>query len=154
MLDQAEFKSLIENDVIKDSKKIKGKKLAIAEIVKNTQVTLAVKSIYNLNNKIKHFYLIKVKSNAKQPKFRYFIAISLANTSSDLLVQFARKSAITNNLQLIQYSIHPKTLRIQLLSMKEIRNIKDYKDSIETLKRVRNEFREKLVSLRNLVENE
>jgi len=154
IFNEKELKSFIENEVIKDIKKIRGKKAPIAEIVENTFLTLPVKSIYDLSEKIKRFYFIIVKNHLKLPKLRYFLANSLADNSSDLLVQFAKEFAIKNGLKLIQYSIYPKTLRTQLLSMKEIKNPADYSNSIEVLKVFRKDFREKLVKLKKLVENE
>ncbi|MFX1531637.1 MAG: hypothetical protein ACFFBC_11040 [Promethearchaeota archaeon] len=151
---EKELKLFIESNIIKDIKKIKGKKAPIAEIVDNRVLTLPVKSIYNISNKMKSLYFFILQSHLKQPKFRYFITISLANHSSDFLVQLARKFAIKNGLKLIQYSIYPKTLRTQLLYMKEIKNPTDYSNSIEVLKESRSHFREKLVKLERLVENE
>ena len=151
---EKELKSFVESEVIKDIKKIRGKKAPIAEIVDNTLFALPVKSIYNMNEIIKKFYFIIVKNHLKQPKLRYFLAISLAGSSSDLLVQIAKDFAIKNDLKLIQYSIYPKTLRTQLLSMKEIKNSTDYSNSIEVLKALRKDFREKLAKLKRLVENE
>ncbi|MFX1374735.1 MAG: hypothetical protein ACFFA0_02880 [Promethearchaeota archaeon] len=150
---EKELISFLENVVIKNSKKVKGRKTPIAEIVDNNLIALSVKSIYDMSEKIKHFYLILVKNQSKQPKFRYFLAISLANNSSDLLVQLAKEFAIKNNLKLIQYSIYPKTLRLQLLSLKEIKGVKDYNNSVEILKAFRKVFREKLLGIRKLVEN-
>ncbi|MBA7516491.1 hypothetical protein ES705_08539 [subsurface metagenome] len=69
-----ELKSFIESEVIKDIKKIRGKKAPIAEIVDNTLLALPVKSIYDLNEIIKRFYFIIVKNHLKQPKLRYFLA--------------------------------------------------------------------------------
>ena len=149
-----ELKSFIESEIIKDIKKIRGKKVPIAETVDNTLLALPVKSIYNMNEVIKKFYFIIAQNHLKQPKLRYFLAISLAGNSSDLLVQLAKGFAIKNGLKLIQYSIYPKTLRTQLLSMKEIKDLKDYSNSIEVLKAFRKDFREKLVKLKKLVENE
>ena len=151
---EKELKSFVESEVIKDIKKIRGKKAPIAEIVDNTLFALPVKSIHNMNEIIKKFYFIIVKNHLKQPKLRYFLAISLAGSSSDLLVQIAKDFAIKNDLKLIQYSIYPKTLRTQLLSMKEIKNSTDYSNSIEVLKALRKDFREKLAKLKRLVENE
>ena len=150
---EKELKSFVESEVIKDIKKIRGKKAPIAEIVDNTVLALPVKSIYDMNEMIKRFYFIILQSHLKQPKLRYFLTISLANNSSDLMVQLAQEFARKNGLKLIQYSIYPKTVRTQLLSMKEIKKIEDYNDSIEVLKKARNEFRKRLVALKNLVEN-
>lgn len=154
LVSEKELKSFIESEVLKNIKKIRGKKAPIAEIVENTLLALPVKSIYDMNELIKRFYFIIVQNHLKQPKLRYFLMISLANNSSDLLVQLAKEFAIKNELKLIQYSIYPKTLRTQLLSMKEIKNPTDYSNSIEVLKALRKDFREKLVKLKRLVENE
>jgi len=148
-----DLNSFIEKEVIKGTKNVKGKKVAIAEIIDNTIISLPVKSIYDMDEIIKKCYFFIVKNHAKQPKFRYFLTISLANNSSDLMVQLAQEFARKNGLKLIQYSIYPKTVRTQLLSMKEIKKIEDYNDSIEVLKKARNEFRKRLVALKNLVEN-
>lgn len=148
-----EINSFIKKEIIKRTKIIKGKKIAIAEIIDNSLISLPVKSIYDMNEKIKKCYFFIVKNHAKQPKFRYFLTISLANNSSDFLVQLAKEFARKNGLTLIQYPIYPKTVRTQLLSMKEINSIEDYNDSIEVLNNARNEFRKKLVGLKNLVEN-
>lgn len=154
IFNEKELKSFVESEVIKDIKKIRGKKAPIAEIVDNTLLALPVKSIYDMNEVIKKFYFFIVQNYSKQPKLRYFLTITLADNSSDLLVQLAKEFAIKNGLKLIQYSIYPKTLRTQLLSMKEIKNPTDYSNSIEVLKAFRKGFREKLVRLKKLVENE
>jgi len=154
IFNEKELKSFVESEVIKDIKKIRGKKAPIAEIVDNTLLALPVKSIYDMNEVIKKFYFFIVQNHSKQPKLRYFLTITLADNSSDLLVQLAKEFAIKNGLKLIQYSIYPKTLRTQLLSMKEIKNPTDYSNSIEVLKAFRKDFREKLVKLKKLVENE
>ncbi|MFX0080602.1 MAG: hypothetical protein ACFE94_02515 [Candidatus Hodarchaeota archaeon] len=154
IISEIELKSFIESEIIKDIKKVRGKRAPIAELIDNTLISLPVKSIYDMNEFIKRFYFIIVKSHLKQPKLRYFLAITLAANSSDLLVQLAKGFAIKNDLKLIQYSIYPKTLRTQLLSMKEIKSPKDYSNSIEILKAFRKDFREKLIKIKKLVENE
>jgi len=154
IFNEKELKSFVESEVIKDIKKIRGKKAPIAEIVDNTLLALPVKSIYDMNEVIKKFYFFIVQNHSKQPKLRYFLTITLSDNSSDLLVQLAKEFAIKHGLKLIQYSIYPKTLRTQLLSMKEIKNPTDYSNSIEVLKAFRKDFREKLVKLKKLVENE
>ena len=151
LFSEKELKSFIESEVIKDIKKIRGKKAPIAEIVDNTLIALPVKSIYDISELIKKFYFFIVQNHSKPPKLRYFVAVSLANNSSDILVQIAKDFAIKNGLKLIQYSIYPKTLRTQLLSMKEIKNPTDYSNSIEVLKVFRKDFREKLLKLKKLV---
>lgn len=149
-----DLKSFIKNEIIKYAKKIKGKHAPISENVNNTAKTLTIENIYDLRNRYRNYYFFIVKNFTKTPKLRYFLATSLANSSSDLLVQIARDLAIKNDLKLIQYSIFPKTFRIQLLILKEIKEIKDFINLIESLKLYRTEYRNKLDKIRNLVENE
>ncbi|MFX1260108.1 MAG: hypothetical protein ACFFAN_19845 [Promethearchaeota archaeon] len=144
----------IERNLIKNMKKLRGKYAPIAEIVKDTSNTLSVKSIYDLRTKFKNFFLFVAKNYSKHPKFRFFIAIILANNSSDLLVLFARDYARKNNLKLIQYSIFPKTFRTQLLLIKEVKKIDDITNSIQILKDFKLIFQNNLVRLKNLIENE
>ncbi|MHA2037705.1 MAG: hypothetical protein ACW98X_14805 [Promethearchaeota archaeon] len=148
-----DIQSFIKSEIVNKIKKIKGKHPPIAEFVDNEPRSLSVKSIHNMNNELKNFYLITVKNYLKQPKLRYFLAISIANNSSDLLVQIARVMALKHGLKLIQYSIYPKTLRIQLLCMKEIQDIEEYEIYIKILKTVRKEFREKLVRVKDLIQD-
>ncbi len=141
-------------NLIKDLKKIKGKHAPITEIVENIPRSFPVNSIYDMSEIFKNFYLLVVRNYSKKPKFKYFLAVSIANNSSDLLVHLARSSAIKYGLRLIQYSVYPKTLRIHLLSLKEIKNPSDYKSSVEVLKAISKEVRDKLVRLEKLVEDE
>jgi hypothetical protein len=152
-LDQNNFKSYIKNEIVKNVKKLRGKHAPISEIIDNVSKTLPVENIYDLREINNYTYLIVVKNYTNHPKFRYFLAKSLANSSSDLLVQLARDYAIHYNLKIIQYSIYPKTLRIQLLLLKEIENIEDYNNSKKKLSDIRKEFRSKLVKFKNLIEN-
>ena len=149
-----DLKSFIKNEIITNAKKVKGKHAPISEIVNNESKTLTIENLYDLRHKYRNYYFFIVKNFTKTPKLRYFLAISLANSSSDLLVQIARDLAIKNDLKLIQYSIFPKTFRIQLLLLKEIKQIKDFMNLIEKLKSYRTEYRNKLDKIRNLVENE
>ncbi|MHA1986361.1 MAG: hypothetical protein ACW98D_06975 [Promethearchaeota archaeon] len=147
------FESFIKNDVVSKIKKVSGKHSPIAENVENMPKSLSVKSVHDLNKKLKNFYLITLKNYKKKPKFRYFLTVSFANNSSDLLVQLARDIILKQDLKLIQYAIYPKTLRIQLLCLKEIHTINHYTTSIKLLKSVRKEFREKLVKVKDLVQD-
>ncbi len=143
----------IKTEIIKNFDKVKGKHANISEIVNNISKSLIIEKIYNLSEKNKYFYLFIAKNYFKTPKLRYFLTVSIANNSSDFLVQLAKDLAIKNDLKLIQYSIFPKTLRIQLLLIKEIKEIEDYTNFIKKLKLLRREFRNKLEKIRNLIEN-
>ena len=147
-----DFKSFIKSDIIHKIKRIRGKHPPIAENVENKTRSLSVKSIYDLNKKLKKFYFFTLKNYLKKPKSRYFLVISLANNSSDLLVQLARELALKHGLKLIQYSIY-QALRVQLLCMIEIHTIKNYTTSIKVLKSVRKEFREILVRVKDLIQD-
>jgi len=151
---QEELKSFIKNELIKDIKKLRGKHAPISEIVEKNLKILQVKKLYDLRNKNKHCFLFIVKNYLKTPKLRYFLAISLANNSSDFLVQIAKDWAVKNDLKLIQYSIFPRILRIQLLLLKEIKQFEDYTNFLEKLINIRDKFRTKLEKIKNLVENE
>jgi hypothetical protein len=150
----SDLKSFINNKLTNNGKQIKAKHSPISEFVDNVPQSLRIEKIYDLSTKEKYTFLFIVRNYDKKPKLRYFLAISLANNSSDLLVQFARDYAIKSNLKLIQYSIYPKTLRIQLLMLKELKTMEDYTNSIEKLKIYRKQFRSKLVKIKNIVENE
>jgi len=152
-LNHNDLKSFIKHEIIKEIKKIRGKHSPISEVVNNVSQSLRVEKIYDLSKKEKYYFLLITRNYNKQPKLRYFLAISLANNSSDLLVQFARDFVIKSDLKLIQYSIFPKTLRIQLLLLKELKLIEDYANSIDKFKNYRKEFRSNLVKVKNLVEN-
>ncbi len=151
---QTDLKSFIQNDIIKNIKKVRGKHAPISEIVNNAPKTLIVEKIYDLSENYKNFFFFIIKNYSKTPKLRYFLALSLAHTSSDLLVQLAKEFTVKNDLKLIQYSIFPKTFRIKLLLLKEIEKVEDYTNFIEKLKSFRREFRYKLEQVKNLVENE
>ena len=154
MSDQNDFKIHIKTDIIKASKKVKGKHSPISEVVDDVSRVLNVQAIYDLNQHHKNFYLINVKNYTKKPKIRYYLSVTLANNSSDLLAQLAAEYLNKNEFKLIQYSIFPETLRVQLLLLKEIKIIGDFTHAIKVLNKIRNEFRNKIVRLKNLVENE
>ncbi len=154
MSDQEDLKTFIKTDITKASKKVKGKHSPISEVVDEVLRVLKVQAIYDLNQYHKNFYLINVKNYIKKPKIRYYLSVTLANNSSDLLAQLAGEYLIKNELKLIQYSIFPETLRVQLLLLNEIKFVEDYPQTIKVLNKIRNEFRNKIVRLKNLVENE
>ena len=154
MSDQEHIKTFVKTNLTKVSKKVKGKHSPISEVVDEVQRVLKVQSINDLNQLHKNFYFFKVKNYIKNPKFRYFLSVTLANNSSDLLVQLAKDYLIKNKLKLIQYSIFPDTLRVQLLLLKEIKHTEDYNQGIKALNKIRISFHNKIIRLKNLVENE
>ncbi len=147
--DEKTFKFYIKNEVIKNAKKLKGKFHPFSELVNSIPKILTIKKCYELKGQLKNFYLILVNNYSKKPKIRYFLAISLASQSSDFLVSLAKKYANENGLKLIQFSIYPKTFRINLLSLKELNNVEDYSFSLKLLKQFRKDFRKKLINLSN-----
>ena len=145
----------LKANVIKEAKKIKAKHSNISEIVDNTPKTLEMKNIYDLNNRYANTYLMIVRNHAKRPKMRFFLAISLASQSSDLLVNFTRDIIKKeDNIKLIQFSIHPKSMRVNLLALKELTSVENYSSSIELLQDLRKQFRQKLTKFANQGENE
>ncbi|MFW9828918.1 MAG: hypothetical protein ACFFEY_15115 [Candidatus Thorarchaeota archaeon] len=152
-LNRNDLKSFIKKEIIKNVKKLRGKHHPISELVGDIPRSLKVKKIYDLSKENKYSFLLVALNYTKPPKLRYFLAVSLANNSSDLLVQLARDFAVKSDLKLIQYSIFSKISRIQLLLLKEIKVINDYTHSITNLKNYRREFRTKLAKINKLVEN-
>jgi len=146
------LKANIKNKIIKNSKKIREKHSNISEIVGKTPKILEVKDIYDLNKKISNMYLIVVGNHSKQPKTRYFLAMSLASQSSDFLVNLTRGIVKdSDTIRLIQFSIHPKSMRVSLLALKELNLFKNYSKSIELLQELRKQFRQKLTKITNQV---
>lgn len=148
-MSQRDLSGFLQNKLIKKSKKLKGKFAPFSEIIDNELRVLKINKIYDLSEKFKNLYLFIVKNYLKQPKERYFLAVSLASQSSDLLVSLANEFAQKNALKLVQYAINPKQLRVSLISLKEIENIEDYSFSVELLKEFRTNFRNMLVKIKN-----
>ncbi len=148
------LKEYIKNEIIINAKKVRGRHTPISEIVNNVPKTLKIREIYKLQGKLKNIYLFKANNYTKKPKTRYFLVISLASQSSDFLASLAKNFAKRNNLKLIQYSIFPKILRINLLLIKELTEIEDYSKSIQMLKNFRIVFQNRLTNFRDLIENQ
>ena len=144
----------LKSKIIKNAQKLRGKFAAISEMIEDSQRTLTVQNIFKLRDELKGLFLFSVKNYDKYPKIRYFLAMQLASQSSDFLVALSRDFAIKNDLKLIQYSVVPKTTRISLLSLKEIKEIEDFEKSIGILQDFREKFRKKIAKIKNLVENE
>jgi len=148
------LKEHIKNEIIINAKKVRGRHTPISEIVNNVPKTLKIREIYKLQGKLKNIYLFIANNYTKKPKTRYFLVISLASQSSDFLASLAKNFAKRNNLKLIQYSIFPKILRINLLLIKELTEIEDYSKSIQMLKNFRIVFQNRLTNFRDLIENQ
>lgn len=139
--------------LIKTAKKIKGEHLSISELVEGKAATLKVSKIYQLNQPLRHLFLMVAKHHHKPPKFRHFLMVSLASQSSDFLVILARELAIQKDLRLIQYSIFGHQNRTSLLCLKEVEKSAEVNHTIEILKKIRLRFREKLDALNDLIKN-
>ncbi len=140
----------IKSTIIKNSKRIREKHSNISEIVENTPKTLEIKKIYDLRKKYNNLYLMVIKNHSKNPKIRYFLTISLASQSSDLLVNLSREFVNkSDEIRLIQFSIHPKSMRVSLLALKELNSMENYTQSVELLNDLRNKFRQKLLKISN-----
>ncbi len=139
----------------RDSKKLRGKFSPISFLIKGTPKTLKIKSIISLGGEYKNFFLFKLKNYMKTPKIRFFLSVSLASQSSDLLVSLAKEFVSeSQTLKLIQYSIYPNTLRINLLLLIELDVNQSFSNAVEVLKVIRQEFRKKLDKINKLIENE
>jgi len=141
------------NDLLKDAIKIKEKHSPISERVGDKPKQLEIKNIYQLINYNRNLYLLQTKHYEKTPKYRYFLSIVLANVSSDLLVELAKDFALENNFRLLQYSLYPKNLRTNLLSLKEFKKVEDYERTLKLLEDYKKIFQENLDSLKEIVKN-
>ncbi len=150
LLDNKEnLQSYLKKEILKDAKRIKNKYPPISEKVDGISKSLKIKNIYELKGNFNNFIFITTKNYAKNPRYRYFLAVLLASQSSDLLVSLANEFAQKNALKLVQYAINPKQLRVSLISLKEIESIEDYSFSVELLKEFRTFFRNMLGKIKN-----
>jgi len=149
-----DLKDFIEKKAVKNAKRLKGKHFPISEIVDAVPKCLRVKNIYRVEQQFKDIFLIVVKNHHKLPKIRYFLAVQLASQSSDLLARLARNCAVKNDLKLIQYPIYPKTLRINLLALKELDSVQNFSKWIALLENFKNLFNQKLKKLNELLESQ
>jgi len=124
---------------------------AISEVRNKKRFELKIKNIYKIRETLKNTYLIVVKNYKKEPKIRYFLAHSLASVSSDFLVYLARDFARENNLKLIQYSLYPKLLRLNLLCLKEFSDSENYMNIITLFKEFDLILERRLKNLKKLI---
>ncbi|MFO7796715.1 MAG: hypothetical protein ACQERB_17540 [Promethearchaeati archaeon] len=130
--------------------KLKGKHSPLSKKVKGKYQQLKIKWIYKIIEQEIRSFLIGAKNYDKKPKYRYFLAVVLANVSSDLLVKLAKDFALKNNIRLIQYSLYPKTHRINLLALKELKNREEYSQDLDILKSFKINFQNRLETIKNI----
>lgn len=149
MKEKTDLRTQIETKLLIDAKKLKGKYLPISEKIAGIQKVFPIKSIYELSDRLRKFYLLIVKDASIKQKIRYFIAAQLASQSSDFLTRIAKKliKQKTLNLKLIQYAIYPKSLRINLLCMGELKKEDDITDLIKELGEIRVLLQEEINNL-------
>ena len=148
------LQSYLKKEFLKDAKRIKNKYPPISEKVNGIYKSLKIKSIYELKGNLNNFIFITTKNYAKNPRYRYFLAVLLASQSSDLLVSLAKEFSKKNRLKLIQFSLRPQHFRVGLFSLKEIRNKDKISEAINLLKEFRITYRKDLEKLGKLIERE
>jgi len=137
LLDNKEnLQSYLKKEILKDAKRIKNKYPPISEKVKGISKSLKIKTIYELKGNFNKLIFIKTKNYAKNPRYRYFLAVLLASQSSDLLV----------------FSLYPQHFRVGLFSLKEIHNKNDFSEAVNLLKEYRTIFRKDFEKLGKLIE--
>jgi hypothetical protein len=139
-------------DLQKEKLRSRRKFLAISEMKGDKLFRLKVKKIYTLTDTLKNTYLMKVKNYEKPPKYRFFLAHSLASVSSDFLVSLAKDFAVKHHLKLIQYSLYPNHLRVSLLSLKELTEREQYSKIISLFKEFNGLMKERLTRLKKLIQ--
>ena len=143
----------IKEKVLRDSHRLKEKCPPLSYTNNGNQMTLQISRLYELSGDLKQLYIIMGKS--KKEKLTYFICIKLASQSSDFLVSLARKTIEDeSNLRLLQFSLIPKHLRVNLLCLKEIEHEDDLQDIIDLLKQVRSRFRKTIEKMTSQMEND
>lgn len=146
------LQSLLKKELLKDAKKIKKKYPPISENINGISKSIKIKNIYELRGNLNNFILITAKNYAKNPRYRYFLAILLASQSSDLLVSLAKKFSKKNSLKLIQFSLYPQHFRVGLFSLKEIKVTNNLSEAVNLLKEFRIIYRKDLEKLGKLIE--
>ena len=146
------LQSYLKKEFLKDAKRIKNKYPPISEKVNGISKSLKIKNIYELKGNLNNFIIITTKNYAKNPKYRYFLAILLASQSSDLLVNLAKEFSKKNRLKLIQFSLHPQHFRVGLFSLKELQNKDNLSEVVNLLKEFRIMYRKDLENLGKLIE--
>ncbi len=148
------LESFLKIELIKKAKELKARYPSISETVDGKPKILKIKNFYEMKDEFKNYYLLKVKNYNNNPKFRHFLAISLASQSSDFLASIAKELIKEiGDIKLIQFSVYPKNFRINLLSLKEIRSKDDFLKSVKILKDLRINFKKKLDKIKKLIEN-
>ncbi len=146
------LQSYLKKEILKEAKRLKNKYPPISEKVNGISKLLKIKNIYELKGSLNNFIFITTKNYAKNPNYRYFLAILLASQSSDLLVSLAKEFSKKNRLKLIQFSLHPQHFRVGLFSLKEIHSKNDFSEVINLLKEFRIIYRKDLEKLGKLIE--
>jgi len=142
----------LKKEILEDAKRIKNKYPPISEKIDGISKSLKIKKIHELKGNLNNFIVITTKNYAKNPRYRYFLAILLASQSSDLLVNLAREFSKKNRLKLIQFSLHPQHFRVGLFSLKELRDKDKISEVINLLKEFRIKYRQNLEKLGKLIE--
>ena len=147
-----ELKEKVKQNLLSKGTKLKNKYPPISEKVNGISKSLKIESIYELKGNLNNFIFITTKNYAKNPKYRYFLAILLASQSSDLLVNLAKEFSKKNRLKLIQFPLHPQHFRVGLFSLKELQNKDNLSEVVNLLKEFRIMYRKDLEKLGKLIE--
>ena len=142
----------IKEKLLRDSHRLKEKYPPLSYTINGIQLRLQINRLYELSGDLRQFCIIIAKS--KDGKLIYLICITLASQSSDFLVSLARTTIKDEtNLRLLQFSLMPKQLRVNLLCLKEIEHEDDLQGSITLLKQVRSRFRKTLEKITSQMDN-
>ena len=146
------LQSHLKKEILKDAKRLKNKYPPISEKVNGISKSLKIKNIYKLKGNLNNFIFITTKNYAKNPRYRYFLAVLLASQSSDLLSSLAKEFSKKNRLKLIQFSLYPQHFRVGLFSLKEMQNKNNFSEVINLLKEFSIIYRKDLEKLGKLIE--
>ncbi len=133
-----ELKKRIKRDLLSKSTKLHNKYPPISERNDGKLRVQKVEKIFQLKEDYRNFYLLitKLKDNHKEKN--YYLALVLAVQSSDLLAKIARNViSDEKDIQLIQFSFHPKHFRVSLallIKLEEFMDIDELKNKLNNLR--------------------
>ena len=140
-----DLKEKINKVLLSKGTKLKNKYPPISQRRDGGVMVQKIKSIFQLRDDFKNFYLIITKSTNNRKERKFYLALILASQSSDLLAKIA-KSIISNEkeMRLIQFSFHPEHFRVNLALLRELDELMDFDELKDKLDSLRTQFLSKL----------
>ena len=144
-----ELKEKIKRDLLIKATKLNNKYPPISDKIDDRLRVQKIEKIFQLKEDYQNFYLIITKPKNDNKEKKYYLALVVANQSSDLLVKIAKKLVSNEgHIQLIQFPFHPKHFRVSLAFLRELEEFMDIDELKNKLNSLRTKF---LMKLNNLI---